>query len=222
MMLDPTEQGRILGRIATAAAEEGLLVAPIGSTFFLLHGLPRALTKDVDTVVHTADLEVVPMDVLERLGKRLGTTEIPEDQAGVVVNLPDLDATIDLLRGKGAAKKGFLPRDLLRDAARDAVCDGHILWYPIEHVLVMKADAWADRWHRANVANEHQDANERRATIFRADVTSQLQHALLNDGLDTERLARAIGFLKKSRRGEIERLLFEASGGEITLGDGAS
>lgn len=76
--MDTTEQRRVLDIIAQAAKAEGCLVAPVGSVYVLLAGTPRATTKDVDTVIHDADLQPPPLAVLARVAGPRGAGLFPQ------------------------------------------------------------------------------------------------------------------------------------------------
>jgi hypothetical protein len=213
--MDTTQQRAILDAIAQAAKEEGCLVAPVGSVYFLLIGTPRITTKDVDTVVHDASLQPPSLDVLKRIAARLsqfGTATTTPDGAVVQVRSgADAPAEIELIRGRSAAKGGFFPRELLLAAAKDAKRDGNLLIYPLEYVLVLKADAAVDREDRAKRDPQRAEVHERRANAFRADVISGVNAALLTGGLSAKTLNKAISQLKESRQPRV-RSLFSAAG----------
>lgn len=69
--MDAAQQRAVLTAIARAAADEGYLVAPVGSAYFLLTGVPRLATKDVDAVIHAKDLQPPTLDALKRVADRL-------------------------------------------------------------------------------------------------------------------------------------------------------
>ncbi len=215
MTVDATQQRAILDAIAHAARDEGCLVAPVGSVYFLLTGSPRMATKDVDAVVHDENMQPPRLDVLRRIAARLsmfGTATTTQDGAVVQVRSSlDAPAEIELIRGRGKGKGGFFPRGLLVAAAKEAKRDGNVLLYPIEYVLVLKADAAIDREDRAQRDPERAELHERRANAFRADVMIGVNAALLTSGLSVVTLNAAISHLKVSRQPRV-RSLFSAAG----------
>lgn len=215
MSLDATRQREILEAVARAAREEGCLAAPVGSVYFLLAGLPRVTTKDVDAVIHSASLEPPPLDVLKRIAERLqtfGSAATTTDGAVVQIrSSPQVPAEIELIRGRTDAKGGFFPRALLVAAAKAARRDGNLLLYPLEHVLVLKADAAVDREDRALRDPARAREHRRRADAFRADVLEGVNSALLGNGISAKTLGAAIAALKKSRQERV-RSLFRSAG----------
>lgn len=213
--MDASQQRVVLAAIARAAAEESHLVAPVGSSYFLLIGVPRLATKDVDAVVHATDFGPPSLDVLKRIAGRLKEFgEISVTQDGAVVQVRSSEespAEIELIRGRSATKGGFFPRELLVAAAKEATREGNVLLYPVEYVLVLKADAAVDREDRATRDAGRATEHERRANIFRADVMSGANSALLAGDLSAERIENAIRHLKKARRARVRGLL-EAAG----------
>lgn len=209
--MDENEQQRWLDAVAAAADAEGCLVAPVGSAFFLF-ATPRAHTKDVDVVVHDAGLEPAALPVLKRIAGRLGEAEVTTDDA--VVRITPVGArageSIELIRGRRRARGGFFPRALLREAAERAERRGALLLYPIEYVLVLKADAAIDREERAERDEAHADENRRRAAAFRADAFREVNRAMQEDGLDGALLASAVGHLKKKRQKGVSAMLSAA------------
>ncbi len=218
-MLDREAQAEILKRVVEAAARYGLVVAPVGSVFFLFQGKSSLSTKDVDVVVHLDDGNIAPLEVLMKVGNDLGDARPSDDRASVMVAMeaPRGSAKIDLLRGKEGAKKGFLPRGLLRLAGINGRREGNILWYPIEFVILLKADAAIDRQHRAESGGRNVEENRQRAEVFRQDVFSQVQAALAATGLRDDYLVEGLLCLKKIRRIEVASLLEAASGGRLSL-----
>lgn len=213
--MDTSQQRAILEAVARAAKEEGCLVAPVGSVYFLLAGAPRMTTKDVDIVVHDDSLQPPSVEVLRRIAARLdkfGTAEPTQDNAVVQIRASgDAPAEIELIRGRSDRKGGFFPRDLLVAAAKEARREGNVLLYPVEYVLVLKADAAIDREDRAKRDTKRAEAHERRAIAFRADVISGIDTALRGGNLSTSTLSAAIGFLKESRQERV-RALFASVG----------
>lgn len=213
--MDTTQQRAILDAVARAAKEEGCLVAPVGSVYFLLAGTPRMTTKDVDIVVHEGSLQPPSVDVLKRIAARLekfGTAAATQDNAVVQIRAGmDAPAEIELIRGRSDKKGGFFPRDLLVAAAKEAKQEGNILLYPVEYVLVLKADAAVDREDRAKRDTKRAEAHERRANIFRGDVLAGIDAALREGSLSTAKLSAAIGYLKESRQARV-RALFAGAG----------
>ena len=211
-MLNEADQRSRLKLVADAAASEGCLVAPVGSVYFLLQGTGRQYTKDIDAVIHEASLEPAGSGVLRRIAERLGTAEVTVDEA--VFNIrtesglerPD----IELIRGRSATKGGFFPRELLVKAARRARREGNVLIYPIEAVLVLKADAAIDREERAERDVARSVRHRERAAVFRADVFQEVNRALLAEGLRAELLLESLRLLKEKRRGRVQGLLAEA------------
>lgn len=212
--MDATQQRAVLAAIARAAADEGFLVAPVGSAYFLLAGVPRLATKDVDAVIHAKDFEPPSLETLKRIAERLkdfGEIRVTQDGAVVQVrSSDDSPAEIELIRGRTATKGGFFPRELLVAAAKEAKREGNVLLYPVEYVLVLKADAAVDREDRAKRDAQRAEEHERRANIFRADVMSGVNAALLAGDLSVKRMETAIKHLKKSRRDRVRGLLAAA------------
>lgn len=215
--MDTTQQRAILDAVARAAKEEGCLVAPVGSVYFLLAGAPRMTTKDVDIVIHETGLQPPSLDVLKRIAARLekfGAANVTPDNAVVQIRASgDAPAEIELIRGRSDRKGGFFPRDLLIAAAKGAKREGNVLLYPVEYVLVLKADAAIDREDRAKRDTKRAEAHERRANIFRADVIAGIDAALREGSLSTSKLSTAVGFLKESRQARV-RALFASVGVE--------
>src|SRR2546427_1679971 len=116
----------MLRRVAAAAARRGLIVAPVGSVFFLFQGRASVTTKDIDVIVHLDDGNIASLDLLVEIGEELGDARAAGDRASVIVKMegPTGPATVDLLRGKEGAKRSFLPRELLRKAATHGRRDG--------------------------------------------------------------------------------------------------
>ncbi len=241
-MLDPEAQTEVLRRVAEAAARHGLIVAPVGSVFFLFQGRAYLTTKDIDVVAHLEDGSIAPLDLLVKVGKELGDAKPAGDRASVVVSMdgPTGPATVDLLRGKEGAKKSFLPRELLRRAATHGRREGNILWYPIEFVILLKADAAVDKQHRAESGGQFAEQNRQRAEVFKQDAYSQVQSALAKRGaafreaafgeapwaasaapagLREDYLVEGLLCLKKARRLEVAALIEAASGGRLRLTD---
>ena len=217
-MLGPDGQQELLRRLAEAAARRGLLVAPVGSVFFLHRGRRSLLTKDLDAVVTTLDGEPVSLAELEAIARDLGPATTASDEATVTVAIPGLaEAEVDLLRGKEGAKRGFLPRGLLREAAQRGTVEGSILWYPVEYVVVLKADAAVDRAQRAEKGGAFAEANLARARDFRNDVVAQVDEALERGALRPAYLADAVRHLKAKRRADVVRLLEFAAAGRFAL-----
>jgi hypothetical protein len=199
----------MVDRVLSAAESERVLVAPVGTAYFLYRNVAGIVTKDVDLVIHGEGLEPVGLAVLKRIGETLGRTEISEDEAlvRVTVGAGDDAEVIELLRGRARRSKGFLPRRLLEEAAHAAERRGRLLLYPLEYVLVLKADAAVDRQLRADRDSHRAEENVKRATAFRADVFNEVNRAMLQDGLDAARLQSAVSHLKKSRQEGVIRLL---------------
>lgn len=221
-MLDPEAQTEMLRRVAEVASRHGLIVAPVGSVFFLFQGRAYLTTKDVDLVVHLDDGNIAPLDLLVKVGEELGDARPAGDRASVIVNTegPTGPATVELLRGREGAKRSFLPRKLLRVAASHGRRDGNVLWYPVEFVILLKADAAVDKQHRAASGGEHAEENRRRAEIFKQDTYSQVQSALVFPaGLREDYLVEGLLCLKKTRRLEVAALIEAASGGGLRLTD---
>jgi hypothetical protein len=220
-MLDPNEQTRVLRSIATAAAKRGLYVAPVGSLYFLFRGEAKLLTKDVDAVVHGKDLKPVDIEVLEEIGKELGGIEVAHDKASVKVLIPQDDEDpieIDLLRGRAGGKGGFLNRDLLAQGAqRGERVEDNIILYPPEYVLMLKAEAAADRAQRAKAQNEFTQDNLDRAEQFRLDVFTQLRAIEKTSKLNVRHLQDALGLVKENRRAAIAEIIEAATGGRVRL-----
>jgi hypothetical protein len=193
----------------------------VGSVFFLFQGRVSLTTKDIDVIIHLDDGNIASLDLLVKIGEELGDARPAGDRASVIVNMegPTGPATVDLLRGKEGAKKSFLPRELLRRAATHGRRDGNILWYPIEFVILLKADAAVDRQHRAASGGRFAEESRHRADIFRQDVYSQVQSALAAGELREDYLVEGLRCLKKARRREVAALLEAASGGRLRLTD---
>lgn len=201
-------QQRLLGRITAAAEAEDCLVAPVGSVYFLLIGSPKQTTKDVDAVLHTRELQAPPLETVQRVAARLGEAQLTGDEAVVKVRTADSDVPeIELIRGRRAAKGGFFPRDLLQDAAAHAQRRGNILLYPIEYIIVLKADGAVDREERAAKDPTRAEEHLRRSRDFAGEVIVEVNRALLAGTLDVRRLARAVSYLKKNRQDRIRALL---------------
>lgn len=220
-MLDPAEQERVLRMIARAAAERGLYVAPVGSLYFLFRGEAKILTKDVDAVVHGKDLQPVSIEILEDIGKSLGSVEIAHDKASVKVVIPqegEKPIEIDLLRGRAGGKGGFLNRDLLAAGAKkgDRV-EENIILYPPEYVVMLKAEAAIDRAKRAQTQNQFTEDNKDRAEQFRLDVITQLRAIERKSPLNVQHLQDALGLVKENRRAAIADLIDAATAGRVRL-----
>lgn len=155
LTLDPKRQEAAIRKVAEAARKLGLIIAPIGSAYFSFKGEAKLMTKDVDAAVHDADLEPASLDEVVKLGKALGESEIAKDQATVTIKmeLEGIIEEVDLIRGKSDTSKGYVPRELLRAAARKAELQGNLLLYPPEYVLALKADAAIDREFRSRKVN---------------------------------------------------------------------
>lgn len=219
-MLDAVEQGRVLQRVASAAAERDLFVAPVGSLYFLFRGEAAVLTKDVDAVILGHDLRPVALDVLERLGRVLGDVEVAHDRASVKVTVPqagEAPVVIDLLRGRAGGKGGFLNRDLLCAAAEKGERTANVILFPPEYVLMLKAEAAVDRAVRAQKADAHAQENAERAERFRHDVFTQVRAIEKKRGLDVRHLQDALALVKRNRRAPIAELFDAATGGRIRL-----
>jgi hypothetical protein len=204
--MDPDEQRRWLRVLADAAEEEGCMVAPVGSVYLMLQGRPRLNTKDLDGVIHSADLDIASLDVVKRIARRLGEPEVSLDKAVVAVTLPSGDK-IELIRGRSAAKGGFFPRELLRAAAQTATVQDGLLVYRREYMIVLKADAAIDRRDRAARDAARGAEHLRRAAVFEADVFAEVQRANAGEDLDGAVVAAAVRFLKASRRTEVTAML---------------
>jgi hypothetical protein len=219
-MLDPTDQAEVLEKILAVAKRMNLLVAPVGSVYFLYHGQPRLRTTDVDTVVLTDDGEPVSLEVLESFGRELGHIDSRSDGASVIVRPPETETSayeIDLLRGKEKTKRGFFPRALLREAAKRGRIEGNLIWFPIEYVIVLKADAAVDRKQRAANADEYSRDNAERAKVFEQDVFAQVQQALGRGMLKAQYIVDASRHLKESRRRRVLELIEAAAFGQLRL-----
>lgn len=208
-MLGTDEQRRLMEAVAAAAGAEGCLAAPVGSLYFLLTAQAKTYTKDVDAVIHSGDLEPVDLDILKRIARRLGPYEITIDEAVVQIrtrktaDLPD----VELIRGRSRAKGGFFPRALLAEAAKASKRQGNLLVYPLEYVLILKADAAIDRDERALRDTKRREEHRRRAEQFRADVFSEVNRALLSSGLNRKFLASGVAHLKRKRANAVVNLL---------------
>lgn len=207
-MLDADAQRQLFNAVVAAAAEEGCYVAPVGSLYFLFQGPPRGYTKDVDAVVHDSDLKTVNLKVLERIANRLGDVHVTLDEAMVQVRTtPEaVDPDVELIRGRSASK-GFFPRPLVEEAAKASRKEGNVLIYPVEYILVLKADAAIDRETRAARHPERAEENRRRAAAFRADVFAGVNDAMLGKGLDGGRLESGVRHLMTSRQRAVVDLL---------------
>lgn len=219
-MLNPEKQSDALREVEEKARAYGLLVAPVGSVYFLFRGAPTLRTKDIDAVLHTEGLEPASLEQLRAVGQALGTSTVGHDGSTVKVEIEsvitdDGHAEADLIRG--SERPRFIPRSLLREAARRGRIEGAILWYPIEYVVVLKADAAIDRRLRARIENEYTQENRVRERAFTADVIVQVQDALSKDGLREDYLQDAVDHLKESRRGDAARLIEMASGGRLRV-----
>ena len=196
-MLDPERQEEVLRQVATAAAKRGLAIAPVGSVYFLLVGKPKTSTKDVDTVVHSSGQDVASFEALLEIAREIGGRVTPgEDrssvQVGVIRDGVEV-GVIDLLRGREGARGGFLPRSLLREAASRGRRVGSIVTYPLEYVIVLKADAAVDREDRSAGKGVAAETNRQRAEIFKADVFTLVADAMRAGSLDEPFLRDAIG-----------------------------
>ncbi|MCA1813941.1 MAG: nucleotidyltransferase [Halobacteriales archaeon] len=220
MELDEAAQRDVLRRIAEAAARHGLMVAPVGSVYFLLEGERSLRTKDVDVVVHDAKGSIASLDMVTTMAEDLGHAEVAHDKASVKVTIQKggEDIEIDLLRGRPSAKGGFLPRELLEAAGEHAKREGAVLWYPYEYVLLLKAEAAVDRARRAEKQDAYTEDNRRRAEAFRADVKRQMDARLrTGHALRADLLEDGIRRLKENRRRDVAALLEAASGGKLRL-----
>src|SRR5687767_10231416 len=108
-------QTEILARLAEAAKDANLYVAPIGSGYYFIQQPSGLETKDFDAVVHSADLAVAELDAVVEMAKTLGEYEVTKDRAVVVVRLrrPGTEAEpdiVELIRGRPRMNDGFLPR----------------------------------------------------------------------------------------------------------------
>jgi hypothetical protein len=219
-MIGQDRRKEILGRLEAAAKLAGLYVAPIGSSYYFLQQPSGLETKDFDAVIHADDLAVAELDAVVEMAKGLGVHEVSQDRAVVTVYLDgpkgDPNASmVELIRGRPRSNDGFLPRPLLKEAGRLARRSGRVLWYPTEFVLMMKADAAADRQERAEKGGRFFEENQRRAATFRADVFREVQ---ANEAkIDTGRLAKALALIKESRRVRVADLIASASAGRIKL-----
>ena len=211
-MLNADEQRSRLDAVARAAAEEGLLVAPVGSLYFLYHERGRMFTKDIDAVLHNKDLTPASLEVLKRIASKLGPFEVSVDQAVVAITTtpsgepPD----IELIRGRSRTKGGFFPRDLLEEAAAKGKRDGNLILYPLEFMLVLKADAVIDREERAKRDTKRSAEHIGRANVFREDLFGEANRAMLNEGLSPKAIESALQHLKKARRTAVRALLVAA------------
>ena len=221
-MLNLEAQTEALQIVAVAAKKHGLVVAPVGSIFFLFTEGRHLATKDVDVVVHVDVDTIAPLELLEKMGRELGVAVSSGDKATVTVTVESKygPMKIDLIRGKDGARRSFLPRELLRAAARHGRRDGSILWYPTEFVILFKADAAVDRARRARSGGPKAAENLRRAEVFRQDVFAHVQSSLEGDGLNEKYLIEGLSHLKQARRKEVAALLEAASGGRLTLSVG--
>lgn len=211
--MDPAEQLRWLRILVEASAQEGCLVAPVGSVYLLLQDRARLNTKDVDGVIHMGDGTIASLEVVKRVARRIGTPEVAVDKAVVSVALPSGDK-IELIRGRSGARGGFFPRELLRAAAAASEQKDGVLIYPTEHMVVLKADAACDRRERAKRDAVRAAVHIRRAEAFEADVFAEVQRANTGDGLDVARIRSAIGHLKRPRRAAVAAML-RAAGVEL-------
>jgi hypothetical protein len=221
-MLNLEAQTEALQIVAAAAKKHGLVVAPVGSVYFLFTERKHLTTKDIDVVVHVDADTIAPLELLEKMGRELGVAVSSGDKATVTVTVESKygPVRIDLIRGKEGARRSFLPRELLRTAARYGRRDGSILWYPIEFVILFKADAAVDRAKRARSGGPKAAENLRRADVFRQDVFAHVQSSLEGDGLNERYLIEGLSHLKQVRRNEVASLLEAASGGRLTLSVG--
>lgn len=155
------------------------------------------------------------MEQLEAIGSELGKTTRGDHNQEMVVTIeePDGDIQLELIRGKSGTD--FFPRSLLKEAASRGTVDGNILWYPIEYVILLKADAAVDKDLRSRLQNEHQEKNRLRAEAFRQDVIEQVGAALRRGALRTEYLVDGLRHIKESRRDDVASLIERASAGRI-------
>jgi hypothetical protein len=213
-------QEEILGRLAEAAKQADLYIAPIGSGYYFLQQPAGLETKDFDAVVHAQDLAVAGVDAVVTMAKTLGEFEVSTDRAVITVYLDgpkggSNTGMVELVRGRARGNAAFLPRPLLEAAGEGARRQGRILWYPPEFVLVMKADAAADRQARADTGGRFASENQRRAETFRADVFREVQSGTV--ALDPAMLRKALSHIKKNRRANVSALIESASAGRINL-----
>lgn len=219
-MLDEAAQRAAFQRVADAALRRGLLVAPVGSIYFLFQGEPKLMTKDVDAVVHDEDLQPVSVDVLRALGEELGEVQVSADKALVVVVIREEGEEpiqVDLLRGRAGAKGGFLNRGLLASGAARGTRTGNVILYPPEYVVVLKADAAVDRAKRAEKMDRHAAENARRAEAFRTDVITQVRALERHKPLDVATFRAALDLVKERRRAAVAELIEVATAGRIRL-----
>lgn len=218
-MLPESLQKEILLRIASAARKYGLLVAPIGSVYFLFRGRPKLFSKDVDGVILDEKGEPASLEMLRRIGEELGDVKVGQDRASVTVTIHGEGEAIfiDLLRGKEGAGGGFLPRGLLREAMTKSTTEGNLVWFPSEYVIVLKADAAIDRENRARSRNPHSEDNERRAAAFRQDVFDQMTAGLKEGSFSKKEFVSALDHLKQNRKKPVARLLEAASAGTFAF-----
>ncbi|MFA5862079.1 MAG: hypothetical protein WDA16_10335 [Candidatus Thermoplasmatota archaeon] len=233
-MLDVDAQRMVFERVRMAAKQHGLLVAPIGSVYFLQMGEPRLLTKDVDTVLHENDHEIPPLEKVVALANDLGGEVVVAEQRSIVIvtirDLAEDPVIIELLRGRD--RPGFLNRSLLTRAADLAKRDDNVLHYPVEFVITLKAEASIDRSERARKARgraakesdpakrqEDLDMAERsdaRSTDFSRDVFGQMA-AAMQGGLKEDLFADALTHVKETWRADVANLVDAASQGSLHL-----
>lgn len=211
-MLNADEQRKRLDAVAKAAADEGLLVAPVGSLYFLYHERGRISTKDIDAVLHNKDLTSASLESLKRVAKRLGPFKVSVDKAVVAISTSTESGTpdIELIRGRSRAKGGFFPRSLLEEAAAKGRKERTLLIYPLEYMLVLKADAAIDREERARRDKKRAPEHLARANVFREDLFGEANRAMLEEGLNPKTVEAALKHLKKTRRGPVRTLLVAA------------
>ena len=209
----------MLQKVAESAARHGLVVAPVGSVFFLFKGKPKLSTKDMDVVIHFEDGDIVTLEEILKVGQDLGDAKVSDDRASVIVEIVGSLglASIDLLRGRERTSGGFLPRELLRKAAAHGRREGNVLWYPPEFVILLKADAAIDRTHRVEKGGSLADENKIRAEAFTNDTFSQIQWLYDNGNIREKYFREGLLCLKKQRRIEVAQLLESASGGRLKL-----
>lgn len=211
-MLNADDQRRRLDAVVKAASAEGLLVAPVGSLYFLYHERGRIFTKDIDAVLHNKDLTPASLEALKRVATQLGSFEVSVDQAVVMVTTTSSSETpdIELIRGRSRAKGGFFPRSLLEEAATKGARDGNLVLYPLDYMLVLKADAVIDREERAKRDKKRAAEHLGRAKVFREDLFGEANRALLNEGLERKYVDAALRHLKQARREPVRALLVAA------------
>lgn len=217
-MLDASDQRALVERLAIIAREEGCIVAPVGSVFYIFFGAERDMTKDLDAVVHDESLAVADTPTLERIAKRLGEVSVTRDGAVVAVKTrPGLaEPDLELVRGRRRRSGGFMPRKLLELAAARAERRDNLLLYPPEFILALKADAAVDREDRAKNDAARAEANRVRAEVFRSDVFKEVHRLQQTGEVDVKQLVDAIQLLKKNRQARVVKLL-ESTG--LDLGE---